>query len=90
MSGAFPNLNIVVLRPGIVVSNSKRISANEDDLDALFDEIQNSKHKMPKGIVQIMPQYAPTTELHLLASRIVFEATNLDQVEFKIVTYEDL
>ncbi len=45
---------------------------------------------MPKGIVQMMPEHAPTTELHLLASRIVFEATNLDQVEFKIVTYEDL
>ena len=59
-----------------------------EDLKDLVKDIRESKNVMPKGILQMMPTPSPTTELFILTSRIVFEATNLDQVEFKIITYD--
>ena len=61
-----------------------------EDLKDLVKDIRESKNVMPKGILQMMPTPSPTTELFILTSRIVFEATNLDQVEFKILTYDEL
>ena len=61
-----------------------------EDLKDLVKDIKESKNVMPKGILQMMPNPSPTTDLFILTSRIVFEATNLDQVEFKIITYNEL